>query len=89
MGCGCAVIASDLPAVRDTIPDPATGLRVPPADAEALHAHIDELLNDPERIRAHAVRGREHALARYDWLATANAFGTIYATLPRAPRETN
>lgn len=81
MGCGCAVIASDLPAVRDTIPDQTTGLRVPPADAEALHARIEELLNEPERIRALAEGGRKHALAHYDWLATADTFGTVYATL--------
>jgi phosphatidyl-myo-inositol dimannoside synthase len=47
MGCGCAVIASDLPAVRDVIQNGETGILVPPGDSRALAAAIRDALEDP------------------------------------------
>lgn len=58
MGCGCAVIASDLPAVRDPIPDDQSGLRVRPGDAEQIASALHSLMRDPDRMRNLASQGR-------------------------------
>ena len=81
MGCGCAVIASDLPAVRDVIRDEETGVLVPPGDPNALGAAIRDALEDPERVRALAERGRKYALERFDWGVTRRKFGMLYRAL--------
>lgn len=67
MGCGCPVIASDLPAVRDTIIPEVTGVLTPPGDVESLSAAIRKVLSDEVlRIRiANAARAR--ALELFDW----------------------
>ncbi|AHE96977.1 glycosyltransferase family 4 protein [Thioalkalivibrio paradoxus] len=81
MGCGCAVIASDLPAVRDVIRDGETGILVPPGDPQALAAAIREALEQPERMRAIAERGRTYALQHFDWSVTRRKFAALYRSL--------
>ncbi len=81
MGCGCTVIASDLPAVRDVIRNDETGILVPPGDPLALATAIRDALNDPERVRALAERGRSYALERFDWGVTRRKFTALYRTL--------
>ncbi|WP_018871119.1 glycosyltransferase [Thioalkalivibrio sp. ALgr3] len=81
MGCGCAVIASDLPAVRDPIPDDQSGLRVRPGDPEQIASALHSLMNDPERVRNLASQGRSHALQNYDREATARRFQLLYRDL--------
>ena len=81
MGCGCAVIASDLPAVRDVIRDGETGILVPPGDPPALAAAICEALEQPQRMRAIAEHGRAHALEHFDWTVTRRKFAALYRSL--------
>jgi len=77
MGCGCAVVASDLPAVRDTVIDGETGLMARPADANDLADVLARLLNDDEKRRVLANNGRRYALAHFDW----RIIGDKYAAL--------
>ncbi len=81
MGCGCAVIASDLPAVRDVIRDGETGILVPPGNPPALAAAIRNALEQPERMRAIAERGRAFALEHFDWSVTRRKFTALYHSL--------
>ncbi|AGA31761.1 Glycosyltransferase [Thioalkalivibrio nitratireducens DSM 14787] len=81
MGCGCAVIASDLPAVRDVIRHGETGILVPPSDPQALAAAIREALEQPERMRAIAERGRAYALENFDWSVTRRRYAALYRSL--------
>ena len=83
MGCGCAVIASDLPAVRDVIQNGETGVLVPPGDSRALAAAIRDALEDPARTCAMAEHGRAYALEHFDWSVTRRKFNVIYRTLIR------
>ena len=72
-GCGCPVVASDLPAVRDVLDE-----RVPPGDPSALAAHLLAVLaQDPETRarRAEAVRAR--LLERFDWQAVAAGYAQV------------
>lgn len=60
MACGCAIVCSDLPSSTEWIDDGASGLVVPPRDADALAVALMRHLDDPETRRDHG----ERALAR-------------------------
>jgi colanic acid/amylovoran biosynthesis glycosyltransferase len=47
MSAGCAVVASDLPGLRDAVEDGQSGLLTTPGSAQALATAIGRLLNDP------------------------------------------
>ena len=79
LGCGCAVVASDLPAVRDVIADGRTGLLARPGDAADLAEKIGTLLGDAGMRQTLAEAGRAHAVARFDW----QPVGARYAELLR------
>lgn len=67
MGCGCPVIASDIPAVRSSIEPGVTGILTHPGDpvslAEALRCH----LSDEERRDTLARYARKSVSERFDW----------------------
>ncbi len=77
MGCGCAVVASDLPAVRDTVIDGQSGLMAKPADAANLAATIGRLLEDDALRQQLAKDGRRHALAHFNWKAVGANYAKI------------
>lgn len=67
MGCECPVIASNLPAVQDSVVDRENGLLVPPGDVTALAQAIGTLLDNAE-LRAQLGRqARQTAMAKFDW----------------------
>lgn len=69
-GCGCPVIASDLPAVRDVLDE-----RVPPGDPAALARGIlDFLQRSPESRQSKADALRQRLLARFDWAQVAQGY---------------
>jgi glycosyltransferase involved in cell wall biosynthesis len=81
MGCGCAVIASDLPAIHDSIIDGETGLLAPQQDPAALAGRITELLDDPALLRRLAAQGRAHVCSRFDWEMTAQKYAQVFQYL--------
>jgi glycosyltransferase involved in cell wall biosynthesis len=82
MGCGCAVIASDLPAIHDSIIDGSTGLLVPQKDSPALAGKIIYLLDNPEQCNTLALQARSYVLDRYDWTITAQKYTAVFNSLP-------
>lgn len=77
LGCGCPVIASDLPAVRDVIRDGESGLLVTPGAPQALASAIIRLLDAPEQRRMLADQGRLHCSERFDWSTVAERYGPL------------
>ncbi len=67
MGCECPVIASDLPAVRQTVEAGVTGFLTPPGDSVELAATIRKALDNPELRRTLAAAARTRAQALFDW----------------------
>jgi glycosyltransferase involved in cell wall biosynthesis len=81
MGCECAVIGTDLPAIRDIIVDGKTGLIVPEKDPKALAEKIVYLFDNPV-IRSSLGRdGRSFVLEMYDWRNIASRYEAFYAEL--------
>ena len=78
MGCGCAVICSQLPALDDVIKHGRTGLMVPPGDSVALAHAMVQLLDDPVLLRSVAEAGRQSVRARFDWQAVAADYAGLY-----------
>lgn len=77
LGCGCAVVASDLPAVRDTIIDGETGLMARPEDGEDLAEKVARLLDDDALRLTLAEAGRAYALERFDWRSVGANYARI------------
>ena len=81
LGCGCAVVAFDLPAVRDTIKHGETGLMAEPGNAADLADKIAALLDD-ENLRANlAETGRRHAMENFNWKAVGLNYASIITEL--------
>jgi len=81
MGCGCTVIASDLPAVHDVIKDRETGILVQPNDPAALAGKIINLLDNPSECIRIGKAGRDFAAQRFDWSITAQAYYNLIDSL--------
>lgn len=77
MGCGCAVVASDLPAVRDTVKDGVTGLMARPGDGVDLARQIARILDDDRLRKALADSGRRHAIENFNWRAVGSSYARI------------
>ena len=77
LGCGCAVVASNLPAVQDTILDGETGLMAIPADSADLAEKISRLLADGELRQTLAEHGRDYALRKFDWKVVGNDYARL------------
>jgi glycosyltransferase involved in cell wall biosynthesis len=78
LGCECAVVATDLPAIRDIIVDGKTGLIVPEKDPEALADKILMLLENPGLRSALGRDGRSFVWERYDWRNIGAQYRTLF-----------
>lgn len=81
MGCGCAVVASSLPAVEDVVQNDRTGVLVAPRDVRALATAIKLLVSDPNMTMALAERGRRYGLEQFDWSVSRQKFERVYEEL--------
>ena len=78
MGCGCAVIASDLPVIHDTVIDGQTGLLTPQKNSPLLAEKIICLLDDPEKRQKLALQARNYVLERYDWTTASKKYAAVF-----------
>lgn len=67
MGCGCPVVVSDLPAVRDVIRQGETGCVVTAADSAALAMAIASLLADPVQRQTLSTQALATVRNGFDW----------------------
>ncbi len=78
---GKPVVSTDVSGARDTIMEGKSGHIVPIKDPLALAEAINNLLEDPERMRAMGMFGREDILRTQDLDANAERVVDIYRTL--------
>jgi glycosyltransferase involved in cell wall biosynthesis len=81
MGCECAVIAADLPAIHDIIVNGQTGLIVPEKDSTALAQKIIELFDNPALLSSLGKAGRSFVRESYDWGNIAAQYEAFYGEL--------
>ncbi|KQO01979.1 hypothetical protein ASF21_10600 [Arthrobacter sp. Leaf234] len=81
MACGRAVVASDLPALREIVTDGVTGLLVEPESPDALAKAIARLLDDPSERSGLGTHGRAQALATRVWSHNAAELSDAYRLL--------
>lgn len=86
MGCGCPVIASDMPAIHDSLAHEESGWLVPSDNTQALADAIIGALNDPEFCNRLADEARARVARRFDWDVIAEKYGQLYNKLIRAQR---
>ncbi|MBV9085824.1 MAG: glycosyltransferase family 4 protein [Acidobacteriaceae bacterium] len=72
MALGKAVIAPDLPPIRDVISDGETGITVPPGNAGSLTATLRRLVDDPALRSQLGGRAQRFVLEHRTWEANAN-----------------
>lgn len=82
MGCGCPVVASDIPAVRDVIVRGETGLLLKYGDPQVIPERILELLSSPKYSEQLAKQARIKVLKKFSWEVSGekylNALRSIY-----------
>ncbi|MEJ2730316.1 MAG: glycosyltransferase [Deltaproteobacteria bacterium] len=66
LGCECALVVSDLPAMQDIIIDGKTALVVPQKDAERLAERVNELLDNAALQTSLGKAGRQFVLEHFD-----------------------
>ena len=78
MGCECPVIASALPAIRDTVAHEKTGMLVEPGNSKALADAVIAALQSPDIRAKMAVNARQYVLERFDWENVAGKYARLY-----------
>ena len=66
MSCGCCVVASDTPPVREVVRDNVNGLLVDFFSPKQIAARVGEVLDDPDRKRAIREAARRTVVDRFD-----------------------
>ncbi len=66
-GCGCAVVASRIPAILDVITDGVDGMLVAPGDPSDVRRVLAQMMEDESLVSRLAAAGRESAARRFDW----------------------
>lgn len=77
LGCGCATVVSDLPALRDVVTDGENGLVFRAGDAGDLADSIRKLLNDNALAERLANNGRQSIVAGFDWQQVGAGYSAI------------
>jgi glycosyltransferase involved in cell wall biosynthesis len=77
LACECAVIASDLPAMRDIFTDGISGLTTTPGNADDLTSKILRLLSNPVLREELGCAGRKAVLQRYDWEIISRQYSAL------------
>ncbi|QPV62847.1 glycosyltransferase family 4 protein [Halosimplex litoreum] len=73
------VVGSAVGGIPEMVADGETGVLVPPKDPETLTAVLDELLDDPERLREMGAAGRRRLIDQeWTWARHAERFVEIH-----------
>jgi glycosyltransferase involved in cell wall biosynthesis len=87
MACGLPVIATDIRGCREAVLDGATGLLVPPGDAQALTSAVLDLIDHPEKARQMGEEGRRRAVGLFDAELVRNRFVNVFNIMLARPRS--
>jgi phosphatidylinositol alpha-1,6-mannosyltransferase len=72
--CGLPTLAADLEGIRDVIDEGINGWFAPTEDADAFATRIQELVDDPEALRAAGDRTAAYVTSTFHWDGTADRY---------------
>ena len=86
LACGTPTLATDVGGNPETLRGGELGVLVPPGDSQALADALVRLLDDPDRRRALAARGRAHVVTHFSPAETTQRWERVFRELiaPRA-----
>ena len=85
LGCGCATIVSDLPALSDVVTDGENGLVFTAGDAVTLQQRISSVLTDESLYNRLVCRGRQSVIDKFDWQPVGIRYMETLAQCINAP----
>jgi glycosyltransferase involved in cell wall biosynthesis len=74
LGCECATVVSESPAMQDIIENGKSALIVPQKDPNLLAEKINLLLDDDNLRQSLGKKGRQYVLERFDWEIIASQY---------------
>jgi glycosyltransferase involved in cell wall biosynthesis len=83
LGCECATVVTDLPAIQDIVVDGKTGFVVPQKNVQKLAEKIISLLDDPEMGQSVGKKGGRFVVERYDWDEIAKQYAALIESITR------
>ena len=85
LGCECATVVTDLPAMQDIIVDGKTGLVVPQKSIRQLAEKVILLLDDQKLRQLLGKEGRRFVLKNYDWNIVARQYADLIESIACQP----
>lgn len=85
--CGKAVLANNIPGVRQVVQDEIDGLLADPECPNDLTNKLNSLLADPERCRRMGAAGRSKVEQRYAWPQIVKRLEQVYEEVLREQRD--
>jgi len=89
MAAGRAVVASDIPPVREIIPSPDVGALVPPGDARSLEHALEQILEDKARGQKMGKLAREYATCTFHIQKVVSQYQDLFAEIEAAKRKSH
>ena len=84
LGCGCAAVVTDLPAMMDIIQDGKTAIVVRQKNPDEIATAVIRLLADPGLRSAMAREGRRKVLESFDWRVIVPRYRAVLDTAIKA-----
>jgi len=85
LGCECAAIVTDLPAMQDIIEDGKTGLVIPQKNIRKLAEKVILLLEDQKLRESLGREGRRYVLRNFDWMIIAEKYRKLIESISCQP----
>jgi glycosyltransferase involved in cell wall biosynthesis len=81
LGCECAAVTTDLPAMQDIIVNGKTGLVVPQKNIQQIAEKVIRLLDDQKLRKSLGREGQRFVLKNYDWNIVARQYADLIESI--------
>jgi glycosyltransferase involved in cell wall biosynthesis len=81
LGCKCATVVTDLPAMHDIVRNGRSALVIPERDSARLAEKVNLLLDDAELRQKLGEQGRADVLERFDWEVIDRRYTDLISSL--------
>ena len=81
MGCGCPVLASDIPPLHDVIETGVNGEFFEMGNEHQLAKSLTDLMSNKSQLQKYSENGRSSVLDQYDWPRIGETYSSMYQQL--------